>query len=66
MDEPTPRQADVQLVWFKRDLRVRDHLPLAQAARRGPVIGLYLYEPRLLDAPESDAAQLHFINESLA
>lgn len=35
MDEPTPRQADVQLVWFKRDLRVRDHLPLTHAARRG-------------------------------
>lgn len=65
MDSTTPRQADVQLVWFKRDLRVRDHLPLAQAVRRGPVIGLYVYEPRLLDAPEADAAQLTFINESL-
>ena len=25
----------VQLVWFKRDLRVRDHAPLAEAVRRG-------------------------------
>ena len=24
-----------QLVWFKRDLRVNDHAPLAQAARNG-------------------------------
>ena len=24
----------VQVVWFKRDLRVRDHRPLAEAARR--------------------------------
>jgi deoxyribodipyrimidine photo-lyase len=39
--------APVQLVWFKRDLRVFDHAPLAQAARRGPVLPLYIAEPGL-------------------
>ncbi|MFZ9965204.1 MAG: deoxyribodipyrimidine photo-lyase, partial [Terrimicrobiaceae bacterium] len=34
-----------QLVWFKRDLRVEDHRPLAEAAKRGPVVCLYVYEP---------------------
>lgn len=35
----------VQIVWFKRDLRVRDHRPLTTAARRGPVLPLYVAEP---------------------
>ncbi|MFN2360397.1 MAG: deoxyribodipyrimidine photo-lyase, partial [Marinobacter sp.] len=33
------------VVWFKRDLRTRDHEPLAAAARLGePVIPLYVVE----------------------
>jgi deoxyribodipyrimidine photo-lyase len=30
----------VQVVWFKRDLRVQGHGPLSMAASRGPVIPL--------------------------
>ena len=37
--------AGVQVVWFKRDLRVNDHRPLARAAERGPIVGLWVYEP---------------------
>ncbi|MBU3737825.1 MAG: deoxyribodipyrimidine photolyase [Rhodoferax sp.] len=55
----------MQLVWFKRDLRVADHEPLAQAARRGPVLALYVYEPSVLRAPEFDACHLDFINDCL-
>jgi deoxyribodipyrimidine photo-lyase len=59
-------RSDVQLVWFKRDLRVRDHLPLAKAAGRGaPVIALYVVEPSLWLSPEADSAQWEFIRESL-
>ena len=54
-----------QLVWFKRDLRVADHEPLARAASRGPVIALYVYEPSVLRAPEFDACHLDFINDCL-
>jgi deoxyribodipyrimidine photo-lyase len=57
--------APPQLVWFKRDLRVTDHEPLARAASRGPVIALYVYEPSVLRAPESDACHLDFINDCL-
>ncbi len=35
----------VQVVWYKRDLRVDDHRPLARAAERGPVLPLYVAEP---------------------
>lgn len=54
-----------QLVWFKRDLRVSDHEPLARAASRGPVIALYVYEPSVLRSPEFDACHLDFINDCL-
>jgi deoxyribodipyrimidine photo-lyase len=55
----------VQLVWFKRDLRVDDHRPLAEAAQRGPVLGLYVYEPELHGSAEFTAAHLVFLQESL-
>jgi deoxyribodipyrimidine photo-lyase len=54
------------VVWFKRDLRIDDHRPLALAAARGPVIALYVHEPALLHSPEFDPAHLRFIDECLA
>jgi deoxyribodipyrimidine photo-lyase len=54
------------VVWFKRDLRIDDHRPLAAAAARGPVIALYVYEPSLLHSSEFDPAQFRFIDECLA
>jgi deoxyribodipyrimidine photo-lyase len=36
---------NVQVVWFKRDLRVHDHAPLCAAAAAGPVVPLYVVEP---------------------
>ena len=35
----------LQVVWFKRDLRLVDHRPLAEAAGAGPVLPLFLGEP---------------------
>lgn len=54
-----------ELVWFKRDLRIADHVPLTEALRRGPVLGLYLYEPEVMGAPDFSGRHLTFINESL-
>jgi len=65
-DLPSGVQAGPQLVWFKRDLRVFDHRPLAQAGAAGPVLCLYIYEPELLSAADFDAAHLQFVNQSLA
>lgn len=55
----------VQCVWFKRDLRVRDHEPLFRAAERGSVIAIYLIEPAVVYAPDFDAMHWHFIRDSL-
>ena len=55
----------MQVVWFKRDLRVQDHRPLAEAAQRGPVLPLYVVEPALWAEPDMSARQWAFIAESL-
>ncbi|MGB0712629.1 MAG: deoxyribodipyrimidine photo-lyase, partial [Gammaproteobacteria bacterium] len=55
----------IQLVWFKRDLRIHDHAPLSRAARDGPCLGVYIYEDAVLDSPEFSPAHLDFINASL-
>ncbi len=44
-----------QVVWFKRDLRVTAHRPLARAAEQGPVIPLYIVEPGLWQQPDVSA-----------
>ncbi|MEN9220792.1 MAG: deoxyribodipyrimidine photo-lyase, partial [Thermostichales cyanobacterium GMQP_bins_62] len=36
----------IQVVWFKKDLRISDHQPLWTAAQTGdPVVPLYVVEP---------------------
>lgn len=55
----------IQLVWFKRDLRISDHRPLWEAAQSGPCLGLYVYEPELLQSEDFDSSHLVFINQSL-
>lgn len=54
-----------QVVWLKRDLRVTDHSSLAEAATRGPVVVIYVYEPELLSSAEFDSSHVQFINECL-
>jgi deoxyribodipyrimidine photo-lyase len=44
----------VALVWFKRDLRVRDHGPLAEAMHFESALVLVVIEPQWLDSPECD------------
>ena len=59
-----------ELVWFKRDLRVRDHEALARASEAaqqsgGGLICLFVYETEWLRAPETDGSHVRFVNESL-
>ena len=55
----------LSVVWFKRDLRVHDHLPLTSASENGPVLPLYVYEPEILHAPDYASQHLCFTNECL-
>ena len=55
-----------ELVWFKRDLRLADHQPLADAIAAGrPVLLMYCFEPMLLDDPHHSARHWRFVGESL-
>ena len=55
----------MQVVWFKKDLRVADHRPLFEAAKSGSCLCVYIYEPEILQSDEFDSSHLGFINESL-
>ncbi len=54
------------LVWFRRDLRVADHAPLARAARRGLVIPVFVFDRALLHHPETGSARVAFLLGALA
>ncbi len=49
------------VVWFKRDLRLRDHAPLAEAARIGRALALVVIEPAWLASPECDPRHVAFL-----
>jgi len=58
--------APLTLVWFKRDLRVVDHPPLARALEQGgPVVGVYLWEPEALNNRDFDPRHARFVAQSL-
>jgi deoxyribodipyrimidine photo-lyase len=53
------------IVWFRRDLRVSDHEPLARAARRGLVIPVFVFDRALLHHPETGSARVAFLLAAL-
>jgi deoxyribodipyrimidine photo-lyase len=56
----------MEIAWFKRDLRVHDHAPLAAACASGrPVLPLYIVEPELWQQPDASGRQFTFLVESL-
>ena len=56
----------MNVVWFKRDLRLADHAPLAAAIERSePLLLLYIVEPTLLGDPHYRGRHWHFIAQSL-
>ena len=84
MHPPTPEPSEplssprplLNLVWLKRDLRLRDHEPLQkaedawsgdEARRRGPVDYriVFVYEPDFIGHRDTSDRHLRFIHESL-
>ena len=57
---------EINIVWYKRDLRFTDHEPLYFAQCSGlPLLLIYLFEPSVMAAPDSDERHWRFIYESL-
>ena len=56
----------INIVWFKRDLRLRDHQPLVNAvADAKPCLLLYIFEPELISDPHYDDRHWRFVWQSL-
>lgn len=65
-----PREIRIlPVVWFKRDLRVFDHAPLAFLEKYGDSVGrvlyLYIIEPTLWQQPDAATQHYQFLRESL-
>ena len=52
-------------VWFKKDLRVNDHMPLLSASLKGNVIPLYIIEPEIINSDQFSSLHWNFIYQSL-
>jgi deoxyribodipyrimidine photo-lyase len=57
---------DRALVWFKRDLRTRDHAALAAAGHARQAAALFIFEPTWLHSPECDAQHVAYTLACLA
>ncbi|WP_163650626.1 deoxyribodipyrimidine photo-lyase [Modicisalibacter sp. 'Wilcox'] len=55
-----------QLVWFRSDLRTLDNTALAAAARRGPVIAVFLHCPSQWQAHGHGANKIDFLRRGVA
>ncbi len=57
----------INIVWFKRDLRLSDHAPLLQASLLDePTLLVYIFEPSVMQNYDSDIRHWRFVYESLA
>lgn len=56
----------MNIVWFKRDLRVEDHAALLSAATDGAVLPLYILEPELWRQPDMSYRHYRFLQDCLA
>ena len=59
---PTP----INIVWFKRDLRLTDHRPLKEAIESGlPLLLIYIFEPELLEDSHYSERHWKFVYQSI-
>jgi deoxyribodipyrimidine photo-lyase len=57
--------ADINLVWLKRDLRLSDHEPLVQSIKSGLTLLYYVFEPLLIDDLHYDERHWRFVWQSI-
>lgn len=57
---------EINVLWFKRDLRVYDHAPLQSAISSGiPLLCLYVFEPDVWTAYDADIRHARFVWQSV-
>lgn len=54
------------ILWFRRDLRLRDHTAFAQAIASGaPIVPLFIFDPALRHGPRYSVSRMAFLLEAL-
>ena len=58
---------NINIVWFKRDLRINDHAPLFDASmQKLPLLPLYVVEPNYWEMEFSSRRHWYFIHDCLS
>ncbi len=55
----------MNIVWFKRDLRMQDHAPLFHASKKKNVLLLYVFEPELWEQNDMSSRHFSFIKQAV-
>jgi deoxyribodipyrimidine photo-lyase len=59
------QQAEVNIVWLKRDLRIQDHAALYEAAKNGPVLPIFTWDATVWSSPDYAKQHVVFVRECL-
>ncbi len=60
------KKEEINIVWFKRDLRFTDHAPLYYAQQEKlPLLFIYCFEPSVMAGEDSDVRHWRFVYQSL-
>ncbi len=59
------KRKEIDVIWFKRDLRVTDNLPLSLAAEREIIAPIFIFEPDLWKTKDHSYRQYVFLKEAL-
>jgi deoxyribodipyrimidine photo-lyase len=59
------QQAEVNVVWLKRDLRIQDHAALFEAAKNGPVLPIFTWDAAVWSSPDYAKQHVMFVRECL-
>jgi deoxyribodipyrimidine photo-lyase len=59
-------KTSINIIWFKRDLRLSDHQPLLRASEDSlPVLMIYFYELSVMSYADSDERHWRFVQQSI-
>jgi deoxyribodipyrimidine photo-lyase len=59
-------KSEINIVWFKRDLRLIDHAPLFNSSQSGfPNLLIYIFEPSIMNHVDSDNRHWRFVYQSV-
>ena len=60
------KNIELDIVWFKRDLRISDNKSLEFVSKSGnQTLFVYIFEPSVIDSPDCDKRHIRFIHESI-